>query len=103
MPRYGDAPLMHMERAATSMYTHTHTPEGPQQRSEALKYRPCALQTSLLYVVHAGLFGVKRYGVHVNGFSRDDAGRLSMWVARRSDTKPTYPGKLDNLVTPAHQ
>ncbi|XP_062855638.1 thiamin pyrophosphokinase 2 [Trichomycterus rosablanca] len=62
MPRYCDAPLMHMERAATS------------------------------------LFGVKRYGVHVNGFSRGGDGRLSMWVARRSDTKPTYPGKLDNLA-----
>ncbi|KAI4897154.1 hypothetical protein NFI96_015198 [Prochilodus magdalenae] len=62
MPRYCDAPLMHMERAATS------------------------------------LFGVKRYGVHVNGFSRDGDGNLSMWVARRSKTKQTYPGKLDNLA-----
>uniref|UniRef100_A0A3B1IS53 Thiamin pyrophosphokinase 2 n=1 Tax=Astyanax mexicanus TaxID=7994 RepID=A0A3B1IS53_ASTMX len=62
MPRYCDPPLMHMERAATS------------------------------------LFGVKRYGVHVNGFSRDGSGNLSMWVARRSKTKQTYPGKLDNLA-----
>ncbi|TTJ85387.1 Nudix hydrolase 20, chloroplastic [Bagarius yarrelli] len=46
MPRFCDAPLMHMERAATS------------------------------------IFGVKRYGVHVNGFSRDKDGNLSMWLSR---------------------
>ncbi|XP_060788593.1 thiamin pyrophosphokinase 2 isoform X2 [Neoarius graeffei] len=44
------------------------------------------------------LFGVKRYGVHVNGFSRDREGKLSMWLGRRSNTKQTYPGKLDNLA-----
>ncbi|XP_026881665.2 thiamin pyrophosphokinase 2 [Electrophorus electricus] len=62
MARYCDSPLMHMERAATSV------------------------------------FGVKRYGVHINGYSRDGDGNLSMWIARRSNTKQTYPGKLDNLA-----
>ena len=47
---------------------------------------------------HLGLFGVKRYGVHVNGYSRDENGELRMWLARRSITKQTHPGKLDNLV-----
>jgi isopentenyldiphosphate isomerase len=42
-------------------------------------------------------FGVRAYGVHMNGYVRDgDA--ISMWVARRARDKPTYPGMLDNMV-----
>ncbi|KAG9340326.1 hypothetical protein JZ751_021778, partial [Albula glossodonta] len=44
------------------------------------------------------LFGVKRYGVHVNGYTRDKDGTVRMWLARRSPTKQTYPGRLDNLA-----
>ncbi|KAJ8257243.1 hypothetical protein GJAV_G00183500 [Gymnothorax javanicus] len=44
------------------------------------------------------LFGVKRYGIHINGYTRAADGKLSIWVARRSPTKQTYPGKLDNLA-----
>ena len=42
-------------------------------------------------------FGVRGYGVHMNGFVRQAQG-LKMWVARRSLTKPTGPGKLDQIV-----
>jgi 8-oxo-dGTP pyrophosphatase MutT (NUDIX family) len=42
-------------------------------------------------------FGVRAYGVHVNGFVRDGAG-LRMWVGRRAREKHTYPGQLDNLI-----
>jgi len=42
-------------------------------------------------------FGVRAYGVHVNGYVRDGAG-LRMWIARRADDKPTYPGMLDNVI-----
>ncbi|GAA6232862.1 nudix hydrolase 20, chloroplastic-like [Lates japonicus] len=45
-----------------------------------------------------GLFGVKRYGVHVNGYTVSDTGEVSMWLARRSPTKQTYPGLLDNVA-----
>lgn len=41
--------------------------------------------------------GVRGYGVHMNGFVRDPGG-LRMWVARRSLSKPTGPGKLDQMV-----
>uniref|UniRef100_A0A8D2ZLL8 Nudix hydrolase domain-containing protein n=1 Tax=Scophthalmus maximus TaxID=52904 RepID=A0A8D2ZLL8_SCOMX len=44
------------------------------------------------------LFGVKRYGVHINGYTVSDSGEVSMWLARRSPTKQTYPGLLDNLA-----
>nr|XP_046253973.1 thiamin pyrophosphokinase 2 [Scatophagus argus] len=44
------------------------------------------------------LFGVKRYGVHLNGYTVSDSGDVSMWLARRSPTKQTYPGLLDNVA-----
>lgn len=43
------------------------------------------------------LFGTLGYGVHVNGFVRD-GNRLKMWIGKRAMTKPTGPGKLDQLV-----
>lgn len=44
------------------------------------------------------MFGVKRYGVHVNGYTVGSDGEVSMWLARRCATKQTYPGLLDNVV-----
>jgi len=41
--------------------------------------------------------GVRGYGVHMNGFVRGLRG-LQMWIARRSLSKPTGPGKLDQMV-----
>ena len=43
------------------------------------------------------LFGVRAYGVHLNGFVRGARG-IEMWVARRARGKHTYPGMLDNMV-----
>ncbi|KAA8591216.1 hypothetical protein FQN60_002159 [Etheostoma spectabile] len=43
------------------------------------------------------LFGVKRGGVHINGYTVSEGGEVSMWLARRSSTKQTYPGLLDNV------
>ncbi|XP_068120416.1 uncharacterized protein [Hyperolius riggenbachi] len=45
----------------------------------------------------APLLGIPRYGVHVNGFLRR-GGEIFMWIGRRSQTKPTYPGRLDHLA-----
>ena len=42
-------------------------------------------------------FGGRAYGVHVNGWRRDQ-GRLMMWVGRRAPDKKVAPNKLDNLV-----
>ncbi|MGY0399318.1 MAG: DUF4743 domain-containing protein [Ostreibacterium sp.] len=41
--------------------------------------------------------GMTGYGVHVNGYVKKKDG-LSMWVAKRSATKPTSPGKLDQIA-----
>jgi 8-oxo-dGTP pyrophosphatase MutT (NUDIX family) len=43
------------------------------------------------------LFGVRAYGVHLNGFT-GQGGDLKLWVGKRSRTKHTAPGKLDHLV-----
>lgn len=43
------------------------------------------------------LFGVKAYGVHLNGFVRRD-GDIWLWVGKRADNRPIEPGKLDHLV-----
>jgi len=45
----------------------------------------------------ANHFGVRTFGVHMNGFVRREDG-LYMWTPRRSRNKPTYPGRLDNMV-----
>ncbi len=43
------------------------------------------------------LFGLRAFGVHVNGFVREGAG-LRMWIGRRALDKAVEPGKLDNMV-----
>jgi len=43
------------------------------------------------------LFGVRGYGVHMNGWLIR-GGQMHMWIAKRSMTKPTGPGKLDQMV-----
>ena len=42
-------------------------------------------------------FGIRAYGVHLNGYRRD-GGTWQLWVGRRSPTKAVAPNKLDNLV-----
>lgn len=47
-----------------------------------------------------GLFGVMRYGVHLNAYVRDETAShgIKLWVGRRSPTKSTFPGMLDNAA-----
>ncbi|XP_038879263.1 nudix hydrolase 20, chloroplastic-like isoform X2 [Benincasa hispida] len=45
----------------------------------------------------APYFGIKVYGVHMNGYVEKE-GKKFLWVAKRSQTKPTFPGMLDHLV-----
>jgi len=42
-------------------------------------------------------FGVRGYGVHLNGYVKDGE-RLLMWVARRAMDRAMAPGKLDQIV-----
>ncbi len=79
----------------------------PALRGERYRVATGWGQPQLMTVDRAvvSLFGVRAYGVHVNGFTRLADGRLALWVARRAWDRPLEPGKLDNLVAggqPAH-
>ena len=40
-------------------------------------------------------FGMKVYGVHINGYTRDAVtNEILLWVAKRSKTKSTFPGTI---------
>ncbi|MGE5475455.1 MAG: DUF4743 domain-containing protein [Bacteroidales bacterium] len=43
------------------------------------------------------MFGVRAYGVHVNGITSED-GRPALWIAKRAVDKAVAPGKLDNMI-----
>ncbi|MBT6276153.1 MAG: DUF4743 domain-containing protein [Chromatiales bacterium] len=43
------------------------------------------------------ILGTRGYGVHVNGIVRRGSG-LFMWVGYRAADKPTWPGRMDQLV-----
>jgi len=44
-------------------------------------------------------WGMLTLGAHCNGYLADASGRPThLWIARRSLTKPTDPGRLDNLI-----
>jgi 8-oxo-dGTP pyrophosphatase MutT (NUDIX family) len=42
-------------------------------------------------------FGVKGFGIHVNGFVRKPDG-IYLWIAERAADRQVDPGKLDNLI-----
>lgn len=52
-----------------------------------------------LQIERAGVphFGVRAFGVHMNGFVRRKDG-IHMWIGRRAKGKHTHPGMLDNMV-----
>ncbi len=44
-------------------------------------------------------WGMLTLGAHCNGYVADASGRPThLWIARRSTSKPTDPGRLDNLI-----
>lgn len=43
-------------------------------------------------------FGLRSYGVHLNGWLRRADGGINIWVGRRAMDKSVAPGKLDNMV-----
>ena len=52
----------------------------------------------LILDVFSALLGVNTYGTHVNGYTLDKNKGMQIWLARRALNKPTYPGRLDNMV-----
>ncbi|MDE1148647.1 MAG: DUF4743 domain-containing protein [Azospirillaceae bacterium] len=57
-------------------------------------------QPELLRVDRAAVpgFGVRGFGLHVNGYVPGTGGQVEMWVGRRARDRGVAPGKLDNIV-----
>lgn len=69
-------------------------------RSECYEIKP-KFSAPLLFKMERSatpLFGVRQYGVHINGYVHHSSMGLSLWMQRRSSTKQTWPGKLDSFV-----
>ena len=49
-------------------------------------------------LVFSGLFGIRQYGVDINGYVNDPDLGFCMWLQQRSFTKPTWPGRWDSMV-----
>lgn len=60
-------------------------------------YNPSHTPYMLIERAFAVLLGVVTYGVHVTGYIQHH-NHVRLWIPRRSFTKPTYPGMLDNTV-----
>ncbi|OAD57432.1 hypothetical protein WN48_01983 [Eufriesea mexicana] len=45
------------------------------------------------------LFGIRKYGVDINGYVMDPVKGLSIWLQKRSPNKQTWPGYWDNMVS----
>lgn len=56
--------------------------------------QPPLLKMDRAAVAH---FGVRSYGLHINGFVRRSDG-IHLWVGKRATDRKIAPGKLDNLV-----
>lgn len=61
------------------------------------------LNTSSLEIIFCfcliGLFGIRQYGVSINGYTKDPELGFCLWMQQRSRTKQTWPGKWDNIVS----
>lgn len=71
----------------------------PKWRNETFDVMPSWGETPLFRLDRGAVpfFGVRAYGIHLNGYRRD-GDRLSLWIGRRAANKQVAPGKLDNIV-----
>nr|CAD7578877.1 unnamed protein product [Timema californicum] len=70
------------------------------ENSVCYEVRPMFSEDSLLKMDRSAtcLFGIRNYGVDINGYVMDPERGLCIWLQRRSPTKETWPGKWDNMV-----
>jgi len=71
----------------------------PKARDETFDVAPRWGEPPILRLDRGAVpfFGVRAYGIHLNGFRRDRDG-LSLWIGERAKNKQVSPGKLDNIV-----
>lgn len=73
--------------------------ELPRRKGEDYPVAPSFGKPPLLLIDRnlVSRFGVRAYGVHMNGYVRTPDG-LKLWIGKRAKDKPVAPGKLDNIV-----
>jgi len=67
-------------------------------------YKPDYTAAPLLRLERGALvnFGIPIYGIHVNGYYRDEkTGKTKMWLGKRAKSKATYAGMWDCMVAGA--
>ncbi|KAI4312278.1 hypothetical protein MLD38_037104 [Melastoma candidum] len=121
--KFGDVFLFHREGSSAGRFGN-HIELSPslvsyEDRTDALAYVVKSLESGLipgirneLYPVRASFsgpvllsleraaapyFGIKAYGVHMNGYV-EKYGQHYLWIGKRSPEKQTYPGLLDHVV-----
>lgn len=69
-------------------------------RNECYEIRNKFSDPTLFYCERAAspLFGVRKYGVQINGYVRHSTLGMCLWLQQRSLLKPTWPGMMDNFV-----
>ena len=74
-------------------------PNGLRLRHETYAVRPKFTDSPVMLIDRGAVpfFGIRAYGVHMNGFVRD-GGDLKMWIGRRARDRQVCPGMLDNMV-----
>lgn len=85
-----------MDAVVRALIESGHVPRWRDERYPVLR----DWQEEALFALDRGavpIFGIRSFGVHLNGYVEDGEG-LKLWVGKRSLTKPTAPGKLDHLV-----
>nr|WKF58221.1 hypothetical protein HUO10_002719 [Paraburkholderia busanensis] len=91
-----------LRRAALGSVIGALAAEGriPGWRNETYAIRNAFDAPPLAYIERAAsrFFGTLTYAVHLNGVVEYEDGAPQLWIARRSDTKATDPGMLDNVV-----
>lgn len=68
-------------------------------RNETFDVAPCWGRPPILRVDRGAVpfFGMRAYGVHVNGYRRI-GDQYFLWIGKRAANKQTAPDKLDNMV-----
>lgn len=85
--QFNTPPLFKMDRSATCMYA-IYTSRNSKKKRLFLIVNDCV-----------GLFGIRKYGVDINGYVMDPVKGLSIWLQKRSPNKQTWPGYWDNMVS----
>nr|CAG4650170.1 EOG090X06MA [Sida crystallina] len=69
-------------------------------REECYEVRAGFSEPSLLKMERAAtcLFGIRQYGVDINGYTRMPKEGVCLWLQRRARSKPTWPGMWDNMA-----